>query len=314
MLTSRRSLIHQPILNNLEIQDCIQQGRRWPGPGFNDSSQNKMAGQSGSLIAQQVGSGIDFTETREYQHGDQLRHINWRAMARTGRPQVRVFHEDLAPVSYFLIDRRASMRFGTKKRLKVTQAVRLAIFLSAWELGRGAELGALILNETTRWLDPTGGENGLNLLVQTTTTACPPVIISAELKITGPFSQLGARLPAGSNLYLLSDFHDLTADSLPQLYQLGREHRVWAIDIHDPAEQNLPIAGRLKLIWNKSKKDLNNPLIDTADVGVQEQQKLRFLQRSLQLKAHFERAGIFYFSVSSSDDDLTRVFRSDNHE
>jgi uncharacterized protein (DUF58 family) len=277
VLNLKRSLIHQPILDDREIQNCIQQGHRWTDFDFEWSPQNRQAGQSGSFIAQQFGSGIDFTETREYQHGDQLRHINWRAMARIGRPQVRVFHEDVAPVSCFLIDRRASMRFGTKKRLKVTQAVRLAIFLSAWELGSGAELGALILNETARWIDPAGGENGLNQLVQAMTQACPPMKSNAEIKLSQSLSQLATLLPAGSNLYLLSDFHDLETDCLPQLYRLGRQHRVWAIDIHDPAEQSLPIAGRLKLIWNPSENAQKSSLIDTTKTAIQEQQKLRFV-------------------------------------
>lgn len=312
MLNFRGSPIHQPILDDREIQDCIQQGHRCSGLDFDWSQQNRMAGQSGRLIAQQIGSGIDFTETREYQHGDQLRHINWRAMARTGRPQVRVFHEDLAPVSCFLIDRRASMRFGTKKRLKVTQAVRLAIFLSAWELRNGADLGGLILNETASWIPPMGGKNGLNQLVQAMSRACPPMNSDTTIKMSQSLSQLSVLLPAGSTLYLLSDFHDLEPDCLPQLFRLGRQHRVWTIDIHDPAEQALPIAGRLKLIWNASEKAQKSSLIDTTKTGVQEQQKQRFLRRSFQTKNYFKQTGIIYSSVSTVDDHLKEILLSKN--
>ncbi len=245
------SPFERALLDHQAVNACIQQGHNWSGKGFPWPMCEIRQGQSGDLIAQQQGSGIDFSETRPYQTGDEPRHMNWRATARTGRPQVRVFQAELTPTSYFLIDRRATMRFGTRRRLKVAQAARLAIFLAAWEARNGAELGSLILNETAQWQPPASGEKGIYQLAQNATKPCPPMFDVPQPEMKYALALLAEQLPAGSHLYILSDFSDLTETLVPRLHQLGLQHRVWAISIHDPAEQQLPLAGQLQLIWNQ---------------------------------------------------------------
>ena len=262
---------------------------------------------SGNLVSQRQGSGIDFSETQPYQAGDEPRHMNWRATARTGRPMVRVFQQDLTPTSYFLIDRRSNMRFGTRQRLKVTQAARLAIFLASWEARSGTELGSLIIDESLQWHPPVSGQDGIYQLAQLACKPCPPLFDSPQIDIKRALSLLAEQVPLGSHLYLLSDFIDLEEDLLPRLYQLGEQHRVWAIDIHDPAEQQLPDAGYLQLVWNQTSTAGN--VINTGDVSIRQQQQSRFEQRQQQLKSLCERAGIFYSNIFCNENDITKALR-----
>ena len=264
-------------------------------------------GHSGNLVSQRQGSGIDFSETQPYQAGDEPRHMNWRATARTGRPMVRVFQQDLTPTSYFLIDRRSNMRFGTRQRLKVTQAARLAIFLASWEARSGTELGSLIIDESLQWHPPVSGQDGIYQLAQLVCKPCPPLFDSPQIDIKRALSLLAEQVPLGSHLYLLSDFIDLEEDLLPRLYQLGEQHRVWAIDIHDPAEQQLPDAGYLQLVWNQTSTAGN--VINTGDVSIRQQQQSRFEQRQQQLKSLCERAGIFYSNIFCNENDITKALR-----
>lgn len=287
----------------------MQQGHHWNGNGLPWPMRENLQGRSGSLHSQRPGSGIDFTETRPYQPGDELRHMNWRAFARTGRLQVRVFQEDLAPTSCFVIDRRDSMRFGTRRRLKATQAARLAIFLATWEARSGAELGGLLLDEAPHWQPPASGEGGIHHLARLASKPCPPIPDLPPLEIKKTLSLLAQQLPSGSHLYLLSDFYDLDESALSQLYQLGKQHRVWAIGIHDPAEKILPAAGHLQLVWGKAGSN-RSTAVNTQHARLQQQHLRRFMQRQQSLKDLCERADITYTSISADADNLALALQS----
>jgi len=303
----RKNKIHlqQALLDPLEINDCIQQGHYWNGNGMPWSMREPRQGNNGDITSQQQGSGIDFSETRAYQAGDEPRHINWRATARSGRPQVRVFHEELSPHCYFLIDRRASMRFGTRTRLKVSQAARLAIFLASREAQKGAQTGYLILNEKPQWQPATRGQQGIYQLAQLATAPCPPMRDDSTLSIKQALSLLAEHIPPGSHIYLLSDFYDLQKDMLAPLYQLGQQHHAWAIGIYDKAERQLPIAGYLQLLWKQHTTLQNNILVNTQDKTLVKQCRQRFEQKQQHIKKLCEMADINFTSVCSSTENIS---------
>ena len=276
---------------------------------FTGPDEKSGKGIAGYYVSQRQGSGIDFNETRPFQFGDEPRHMNWRATARTGRPQVRVFQQDLMPTSYFLIDRRSTMRFGTRQRLKVAQAARLAIFLASWEARSGAELGSLIFNESIQWMQAVNGQDAIYQLAHRVSKPCPPLLDLPAIGLNQAFLLLAERLPIGSHLYLLSDFIDIKEECLPWLYQLGEQHRVWMIHIHDPAEYQLPEAGRLQLVWNQLTANTKNT-VDTSDKNVQQHHKLRFKQQQLKIKYLCDRAGILFTSLSSSEDDIVKALQT----
>ena len=86
--------------------------------------------QSGLLASRALGSGTDYAESRVYQYGDDPRSINWRLSARSTDTFVKTFHTESRPCVSILLDQRKSMIFGTKKRLKISQALRVASLLA----------------------------------------------------------------------------------------------------------------------------------------------------------------------------------------
>ncbi len=309
--------VKQTILSKPEITACIGQGQQWSGNGTPWPLRETRFGHSGNLSSLHHGSGMDYSETRAYQAGDDPRHINWRATARTGQPQVRVFHQDLAPASYFIVDQRSSMRFGTRKRLKATQAARLAIFLASWESRTGAELGTLLLNESLHWQPPVSGFEGISRLATLISQPCPPLFKPPVESIKQTLRWLLENTPAGSHLYLFSDLYDLDADQLSLLYQLGEQHIVWFIHIFDPAEEALPSAGTLQLVWNRTSAHLStqtteqpNTIIDTENIANREQLQENFQSRQQQLEKLCKRAGIYYTSISSGEDDISKSLQA----
>lgn len=296
--------IHQPLLDPAEVTSLISRASGWQGSLLPWSDRVSAHGTSGANSSQQRGSGLDFVESRPYQIGDEPRHIDWRATARSGRPYVRIFHEEQTPSACFLLDRRPSMLFGTRRRLKVTQAARLAVFLAAFEARRGAEIGAMTLTDTIHWLPPISGLTGIQHIAQLVSEACPPARQSTGISLDKALSHLAEHLPDGTNIYLLSDFHDLSDRVLPALSQLGQLHNVRALNIHDDAESSLPRAGILKLSWSDTSlmidsdnEQTRNNYIDWAN------------RQSAQINSLFSRCGIRIDALSSSVDDIVEWLR-----
>ena len=78
------------------------------------------AGGTGQRSSRFRGRGIDFAETRAYQPGDDIRHIDWRVTARTGRVHTKVFHEERERPVLLLADLGPQTFFGTRQRLNAS--------------------------------------------------------------------------------------------------------------------------------------------------------------------------------------------------
>src|SRR5471032_501120 len=101
----------------------------------------------GSHAATQVsrfrGRGVDYVESREYQPGDDIRQMDWRVTARSGRPHTKLFQEEREQSILLIIDTNPSMRFGTRARFKSVQAARTAALLAWASVQSGDRVGAV---------------------------------------------------------------------------------------------------------------------------------------------------------------------------
>src|SRR4249920_1083496 len=77
------------------------------------------------------GRGVDYAESRGYQPGDDIRQMDWRVTARTGRPHTKMFEEERERSVLLVLNCNPSMRFGTRVRFKSVQAARTAALI-AW--------------------------------------------------------------------------------------------------------------------------------------------------------------------------------------
>jgi len=294
----------QPLLDDAEISALINQASGWRGFQLPWAERFPQHARSGTQASQHRGSGMDFVESRPYQAGDEPRHIDWRASARTGRPYVRIFHEEQAPAACMLIDRRASMRFGTRGRLKAAQVARLAVFLTTYEARRGSEIGAVVLDEDIRWLPPVSGLAGIHQVSQQSRSACPPLppaTNQSRVSLEKVLAELTDRLPVGTNLYLFSDFSDLTDQSLAVLSHIGQRHHVHAVKIEDIAECEMPHAGVLNLSWGGVRQT-----IDSDDGPAREAYARIVAEHSRWLETLFAKCGIRIDSLLSDTADIVK--------
>ncbi|MBE1158935.1 DUF58 domain-containing protein [Dyella acidiphila] len=99
-----------------------------------DSRATRVGIQSSRLY----GRGMDYAESRAYQPGDDVRRLDWRLTARSGRLHTKLFQEEREGQLLIVLDQHASMRFGTRVRFKSVQAARAAA-LAAWYAVRAGE-------------------------------------------------------------------------------------------------------------------------------------------------------------------------------
>ena len=102
---------------------------------------------AGNHASRLRGRGLNFDELRRYQPGDDLRHLDWRASLRTGKPVVRSYTEERDRPALIVVDQRMSMFFGSVRSFKSAVAAQLAA-LAAWMVfGAGDRVGGVVFND-----------------------------------------------------------------------------------------------------------------------------------------------------------------------
>ncbi len=106
-----------------------------------------LAERPGSTATRRRGQGHEIRELRPFAEGDDPRHIDAAATARSGNPQVRSFHEDREYSLMLIADFRRPMLWGTKGRLRSVAAAE-ALVLAGWKAAlAGGAVGVVALTD-----------------------------------------------------------------------------------------------------------------------------------------------------------------------
>lgn len=234
--------VNAPLLSQAELAQILHGAQTLPLPWLPTSDVQHP--QSGDFHSRSPGSGLDFEEARHYQPGDDIRRMDWRTTARTGKPHLKTFHEEHQPQLHLVLDRGASMRFGTRHQLKVTQAARIAALLAFVSARHHIAIGVTLWQPDGIMLPCRGGDDGVVQLVQAAIAPCPPLEASAVPQaLADVLRALNAQLPAGSRLVFISDLRQFNAMDFPALARLAARHQVSAYQVLDPVECELPDIG-----------------------------------------------------------------------
>ena len=106
---------------------------------------SQMSGGERSLFK---GRGMEFDEARHYQAGDDIRSIDWRVTARTGKTHTKIFREERERPVFIVLDLTTSMQFGTQLLFKAVQGAHMAAFIAWASVSRGDKLGGIVFNES----------------------------------------------------------------------------------------------------------------------------------------------------------------------
>jgi uncharacterized protein (DUF58 family) len=191
--------------------------------------------------------GIEFEEVRGYQAGDDVRGIDWRVTARTGKAHTRVFREERERPVLILVDQRLSMFFGSRTCFKSVMAAHVAALLAWAALQQGDRVGGLVFNSMEhREIRPKRNvKNVLRFLndINSLNHLLRKDFPAAGLGLDDALEEMRRITRPGSNLFVISDFKGLAAKGEKQLYHLSRHGDVSAVRVFDPLEQELPANG-----------------------------------------------------------------------
>ena len=230
---------------------------------------------AGNHASRLRGRGLNFDELRRYQPGDDLRHLDWRASLRTGKPVVRTFTEERDRPALIVVDQRMSMFFGSVRSFKSAVAAELGA-LAAWMVfNAGDRVGGLVFNDQRiDSIAPLRSRKRVEAL-------CSRIAAqNGELNATRPdvegHSQLDKVLQhclalAGHDhlICLVSDFAGAGPRTLQLLRQLSAHNDVVALQVYDPLALNVPTRGQLLVTQGQlqvelavSKRQVRQPLGD----------------------------------------------------
>lgn len=213
-----------------------------PSATLNDKQHAQNAGQ---LNSRNLGSGSDYAESRPYQMGDDPRTINWRLTARSQETFVKTYYADSRPSLTIILDQCRSMIFGTRKRLKISQALRVALLLSNASNLHALDFKAWIVNDhSLSVFDNTDDfviKANQSELIQKKPSA---MTNDTSVDVNDALKAIAPQLTRGSLCYLISDFSGIQKN---QLSVLADHCNVQAIHILDPAEVGLKNMGSLLL-------------------------------------------------------------------
>jgi len=250
------------------------------------------------------GRGIDFDEVRMYQPGDDIRSIDWRVTARTGRVHTKLFTEERERPVFFAVDKSSSMQFGSRVAFKSVIAAKVTSILAWAAVSNGDRVGGLVYTETKSLeVKPYAGSQGvlrlLKTMVDIPTGEIPDDQTQSFLSITIPRLRRVAK--PGSLVFILSDFKALDKDVEKYLIQLARHCDVVCIFIYDSLESDLPAPGYYNLSDGQSFA-----LMDTTQTTLVKAYKKRFVERKHHFLSFCKKSAI-HSMLLRTDDDILKV-------
>lgn len=293
--------------------------------------QNKLAG---TYLAKSKGRGMEFDEVRHYQNGDDVRTIDWRVTARTGKVHTKLFREERERPVFILTDLSNNMHFGSTLLFKSVQAAHLAALI-AWHVkNRGDKLGGIVLNQQQhRELKPQSRSQGVLRYFHALTelhrshssnsqdhTAQPrnashhrnnSELTSAQntCQFVGALSSLRRLVHPGSLVYILSDFSQFNADALRHLRAIRQHNEVTCCAISDPLELKLPSSSSgLAAVTD----GLHNGLVELSNKRLQQRYAQQQLNNQMQLQQQLSLLGCKWLPITAAEPILSQLKR-DRH-
>ena len=203
--------------------------------------------RSGGHASRWRGRGVDFRESRIYLPGDEIRHMDWRVTARSGKPHTKVFQEEREQGLLLVIDQNPGMRFGTRVRFKNVQAARAAALLAWMAAAAGDRVGALGFGGGINGeVKPAGGRRGVLRVLR----ALRDWDAAADPARNEPLSLGLARvrrlLRPGMRMILMTDGFSADAEAAQLLPQLAGRHEISVVLLRDALELARAAAGPLR--------------------------------------------------------------------
>ncbi|MBN8704345.1 MAG: DUF58 domain-containing protein [Bacteroidetes bacterium] len=234
---------------------------------------------SGEYRSSFKGQGIEFSEVREYNYGDDIRMIDWNVSARQGKPFVKIYHEEREQTLMLMVDASGSLWFGSKYPLKYEMAIQLSAVLAFSAIKNNDKVGLCIFSDRIeRFIAPRKGRTHVLRVLRELFSHQP------EQRPTrlGMVSEYISRvLKRRAIVFLISDFDDLNFEK--ELKILNQKHDLIAVMMRDMGELVPPHIGIATV------RDPETGETTTVDFG---NKRIREEFRQYYLRKHKESANL----------------------
>jgi uncharacterized protein (DUF58 family) len=259
------------------------------------------------------GGGVDLADLREYQYGDDVRHIDWNVTARLQAPHVRQFHEDRDLTAWFLLDLSGSVDFGSDDVTKLAVSSGFVASLARVVTRHGNRVGALFYSGTA--------DGGVDTVMRPSASRMHVLELLARMQRPRPALRKG-QTGTGTALYdllrtaegvirrrslvfVVSDF--ISAPGWEDaLGRLARRHDVVAVRLFDPLEMDLPDVGLVTVEDAETGEQL---FIDATDPDFRARYAQLAEEAEQALADSLGRAGVDTLELATDDDLLGSLLR-----
>ena len=251
------------------------------------------------------GTGMDLADLREYQHHDDVRHIDWNVTARLQQPHVRVFTEDREMSAWFLLDLSPSMDFGSSEQRKRNVSTEFVALVARMLVRHGNRVGAMLYGSGVDAVIPARGGRQHVLQLLHTLQLRPETAESGPTRLHELLESGAKMIRRRSTIFVVSDFISETGWEKP-LGMLAQRHEVIAVHLTDPLELELPDLGLIPIRDAETGEQL---LVDTHDTGFRKRFARIAAQRESELRQSLTRAGVDALELSTDGDMVEALMR-----
>jgi uncharacterized protein (DUF58 family) len=251
------------------------------------------------------GAGLDLADLREYQHHDDVRHIDWNVTARLQQPYVREFTEDRELSAWFLVDLSASVDFGSDRFTKRRIAREFVAVLARMMTRHGNRVGALLYGTDVDTVLPARGgrRHVLELLQRMAARPAEAEAGSTDLRTLLVAAERSVK--RRSTLFVISDFISPPGWE-KTLGHLAQRHEVTAVRLFDPLEMDMPDIG---LVTMRDAETGEQLVVDTHNAGFRKRFKAAAERRETELRRSLARAGVDTLELATDDDLVDSILR-----
>ena len=189
------------------------------------------------------GRGMEFSEVREYQFGDDIRSIDWNVTARFGHPYIKVFEEERELTVILMVDLSGSLMFGSASKTKQRVAAELSAILAFSALKNNDKVGLILFTDKIeKFVPPRKGRIHVLRIIREVLSFEPE---GKSTNLRGALEYMNNAIKKKSIAFLISDFMDEGYEKILRI--VGRKHDLIGIVLDDKREKEMPNIGLVKL-------------------------------------------------------------------
>lgn len=251
------------------------------------------------------GRGMEFSEVREYQIGDDVRSIDWNVTARYGHPFVKIFEEERELTVILLVDLSGSLYFGSMESTKQQIAAEISAVLAFSALKNNDKVGMILFTDKIEKFIVPKKSRAHTLRIIREVLSFEPTGKGTNIK--NALEYLNRTIKKRSIVFLISDFNDEGYEQILKI--IGKKHDLVGVVLQDLREDEIPKIGLVKFFDPETEEEI---IVDTSDKKFQEWYKLKRAETKLRRKSLFVSAHLDAININTNESyikPLTNFFR-----